>query len=139
MSAATETLWESSMKLKLMIVAFALAATPALAQQAGAPPAGPKPTVAQVQKVVQIISADKAKAALYCEVSKLDEQMALADEKKDTKKLEELSKRGDAMAQKLGPEYIALMTGLSQIDPDSPEGKSLGAALEPLDKACAGK
>jgi hypothetical protein len=37
-----------------------------------------KATVADTQKVVQIISVDKAKAAHFCEMIKLDEQIGKA-------------------------------------------------------------
>ena len=124
------------MNLKLVVAICVLAATPAFAQ---APPAGPKPTKADVQKVVQIVSSDKAKTATYCDMAKLDDQIAEADSKKDQKKVDELSKQADALGQKLGPEYVSLMTGLQQIDPSSAEGKDLSTALEALDKLCAKK
>jgi hypothetical protein len=43
----------------------------------------------------------------------------------------------DELATKLGPEYIALMNGLQDMDPDSEEGKEIGSTLEALDKLCA--
>jgi hypothetical protein len=124
------------MNLKLVVAICVLAATPAFAQ---APPAGPKPTKADVQKVVQIVSSDKAKTATYCDMAQLDDQIAEADSKKDQKKVDELSKQADALGQKLGPEYVSLMTGLQQVDPSSAEGKDLSTALEALDKLCAKK
>jgi hypothetical protein len=56
------------------------------------PPRGPKPTKADAEKVVKIISGDKAKIALYCDMTKLNDQITAADEKKDTKKVDELGK-----------------------------------------------
>jgi hypothetical protein len=41
------------------------------------------------------------------------------------------------MATKLGPEYVALMTRLDDIDPNSQEALEIGSALETLDKLCA--
>jgi hypothetical protein len=123
------------MNLKLVIAISALAAMPTVAHaQAGG---GPKPTKADAQKVVQIISSDKAKVATYCAIVKLGEQVDQAEQKKDQKKVEELGKQADAMGQKLGPEYVKLMTGLESVNPESKEGKELAAALEPLDKLCA--
>ncbi|MGP0094673.1 MAG: hypothetical protein ACLPKB_32690 [Xanthobacteraceae bacterium] len=121
------------MNLKLVVATCVLAATPAFAQS---PPAGPKPTKADVQKVVQIITSDKAKAATYCDMAKLDDQIAEAEDKKDQKKVDDLSKQADAMGQKLGPEYVSLMNGLQQVDPSSPEGKDFSTTLEALDKLC---
>jgi hypothetical protein len=39
----------------------------------------------------------------------------------------------------LGPEYVALMDGLQDIDPESDDGADIGAALAALDKLCAKK
>ena len=116
-----------------IVCALAVFVVPALALAQQNPA---KPTKADVQKVVQIISADKAKTATYCDLAKLEDQMAEADEKKDNKKLEELGKQADAMSQKLGPEYVKLMAWLEEVDPESKEGKDLSSALEGLDKLC---
>ena len=126
------------MNLKLVVVFSILATTCALAQQKGPPP-GPKPTKADVQKVVQMISADKVKTQTYCDLSKLSEEIGAADEKKDQKTVDTLSKQAEAMAAKLGPEYASLMDGLQQINPDSPEGKDFGTLLDGLDSQCAKK
>lgn len=126
------------MNLKLVIAAFALAAASAVAQaQPGPPPNAPKPTKAEAQKVVQIISGDKAKTQAYCQLAKLNDQMAAADQRKDQKALEALGKQADELSQKIGPEYVKLMDGLDQIDPDSSEGKQFDALLAPLDNLCS--
>ena len=52
-------------------------------------------------------------------------------------KIDELNKKMDEMATKLGPEYVALMTRLEDIDPNSKEALEIGSALETLDKSCA--
>jgi hypothetical protein len=129
------------MNLKLVATMFALAAMPTLAQsQQGAPPPNAaKPTLAQVQKVVQIISGDKTKTQQYCDMGKLNEQMIQAEQKNDTKSLEALGRHADDLAQKIGPEYIALMDGLALIDENSSEGKGFVAAFESLDKLCSKK
>ncbi|MFZ2066655.1 MAG: hypothetical protein WAV27_11805 [Xanthobacteraceae bacterium] len=126
------------MKLKLVIVAAALIAMSAFAQaqQGGAPPKVPKPTKADVQKVVQMIMADKAKVQAYCQLSKLNDQMAAAQEKKDQKKMDALANQADALVQKIGPEYEKLMEGLDQVDENSPDAKTFGDMFAPLDKQC---
>jgi hypothetical protein len=55
------------MKLKLIATIFAIAAIPALvhAQQGGPQP---KPTKADAQNVVQIITSDKVKTQAYCDI-----------------------------------------------------------------------
>jgi hypothetical protein len=119
-----------------MVAICLIAAFPsvALAQKGGA--AAAKPTKADIEKVVQIVSADKAKLKVYCDMSKLQEEAQKLDEKKDAKKLADIDKKLEAMGKKLGPEYVKLMQGLQSIDPNSAEGKELYAAFEPLDKMC---
>jgi len=119
--------------LKIAIAVSAFVVIPALAR------AQTPPTKADAQKVVQMITGDKAKMAAYCDIAKLEDQMAQLDEKKDQKKAEELSKQADTLGQKIGPDYVKLMAGLEQVDPDSKEGKDLSAVFEPLDKQCAKK
>ena len=128
------------MKLNLVIAVAAVAAMPIVALAQGAPPKGappPKPpTKAEVQKVVALISADKAKVKAYCDMGKLFEQMDQAEQKKDQKKMQDLGKQMEALAQKLGPEYINLTGAMESVDPESKDGKDLAAAWEPLDKQC---
>jgi len=125
------------MNLKLVIAISALVAIPALAQaQGGPPPDAPKPSKADVQKVVQIISADKAKTQTYCDLSKLNDAMMAADQKKDTKALDALGNQADTLIDKLGPEYSKMMDGMGNVDNDSAEGKEYQAILSGLDKLC---
>jgi ABC-type transporter Mla subunit MlaD len=128
------------MKLRLVAVITALVALPVLAhaQQGGPPPSNaPKPTKADVQKVVQIITNDKAKTQAYCDLNKLYDQMQTADQKNDSKTVETLGKQADALAGKLGPEYNNMMDGLDQVDPNSSEGKDFASILSKLDDLCS--
>jgi ABC-type transporter Mla subunit MlaD len=126
------------MKLKLIAAISALAAIPALAlaQQSG-PPKIPKPTKADAQNVVQIVTSDKVKTQAYCDLNKLYDQVEAAQQQTDTKTLEALSKQADALLHKLGPEYSKLMEGLEQVDPNSGEAKEFVSILSELDKSCA--
>ena len=128
------------MKLKLAAAIFALIAIPALAfgQQGSPPPKVPKPTKADVQKVAQIISSDKAKLQSYCDSKKLYDQMAAAYKKNDSKTADALSKQADALVSRLGPEYSKMMDGLEQVDQNSREGKEFMSILSGLDKLCTG-
>jgi hypothetical protein len=126
------------MNLKLVIAASFLAAMPAFAQgtMSGPPPkAAPKPTVAQVQKVLADISRDKAKVATYCQLNKVNQQMSQVDEK-DQKKMQTLGEQADALMQKLGPDYAKVMEGLDSVDENSAEGKQYAALFQPLDAQC---
>jgi hypothetical protein len=118
--------------LKLAAAFFALVAMPALAFGQKAP----KPTTADVQRVVQIISSDKAKSQAYCDSKKLYDQMAEAYKKNDSKTADALSKQADAFVSKLGPEYAKVMNGLQQVDPNSSEGKEFISMISGLDKLC---
>jgi hypothetical protein len=124
------------MNLKLIIAAAALAAMPAVAHAQAGAPAGPKPTKADAQKIVQVIKGDKAKLDAYCAIGKLGDQAAEAEQKKDQKKMEDLQKQADALAQKIGPDYVKFTAGMEALDPDSKDGKEIIAILEALDKSC---
>ena len=121
------------MKLKLVTAISALA-IPALAhaQQSGPQP---KPTKADAQNVVQIITGDKAKTQAYCDLNKLEDQVK-AVQQNDTKTVETLTKQAEALIDKLGPEYFKLMDGLERVDPKSNEAKEFMSILSELDKSC---
>ena len=127
------------MKLKLVAAISALAAIPALAhaQQGGPQPNIPKPTKADVQNVVQIISSDKAKTQAYCNLSKLYDQIEAAEQKNDSNTTQALTKQADALVANLGPEYPKMIEGLEQVDLTSGEGKEFLSILSGLDKLCA--
>jgi hypothetical protein len=126
------------MKLKLVAAISVLAAIPALAhaQKGGPQPKVPKPTKADAQNVVQIITSDKVKTQAYCDLTKLEDQVTAANQKNDTKTLEALTKQAEALVDKLGPEYFKLMDGLEQVDPQSSEAKEFMSIFSELDKRC---
>ena len=129
------------MTFKLVLAISALAAMPAFAelQQGGTQPNAPKPTLGQVQQVVQIISSNKTKLQQYCDIVKLDQQIAEAHRRNDTTTLEVLIKQSDDLAEQIGPEYVTMLQGLSQIEENSSDGVQIVAALDALDKLCATK
>jgi peptidoglycan hydrolase CwlO-like protein len=123
------------MNLKLIVGILLIAAVPAVAQTQ-------KPNVAKVtkagaQKVIKTISSDKGKNQTYCDIGKLGAQIDEAEQKKDMKKIDELNQKMEELAAKLGPEYVSLMDGLQDIDPDSKDAQEIGSMLEALDKSCA--
>jgi hypothetical protein len=122
------------MKLKFVAAISALA-IPALAHTQQSSPQ-PKPTKADAQNVVQIITSDKVKTEAYCDLNKLKDQVKAAAQKNDTA-LEALSKQAETLvASKLGPEYFKLMDGLEQVDPNSSEAKEFMSILSELDQRC---
>ena len=126
------------MNLKLVMAVSLFAAVPmiAYAQNNDSAEKAPKPTLADAQKLAQMISSDKAKLKAYCDMGKLQEQMEQADQKKDDKALEALSAKLDSLTQQIGPEYVKVMEGLEEIDPDFAEGKRFDAVFDFLTKQC---
>ena len=122
------------MRLKLVVAISALA-IPALAHAQRSGPQ-PKPTKADAQNVVQIITSDKVKTQAYCDFTQLEGQVKAADQKNDTETLEALSKQAQLLIDKLGPEYFKLMDGLEKVDPKSSEAKEFMSILSELDKSC---
>ena len=138
------------MTLRLIVTVLAILAMPVCGQAqspnppkpskaakpAKAAPVPPTTPAAAAQKVVKTISSDKAKTQSYCEIGKLGSQIEDAEQKKDLGRIDELNKKMDETATKLGPEYVALMATLEGIDPTSKEALEIGSALEALDKLC---
>jgi hypothetical protein len=122
------------MNLKLIVAILVIAAVPVCAQ-AQKPSAVTK---ADAQKVHNIISGDKAKTQTYCDIAKLDDQIDEAEEKKDTKRADELYQKKDELAKKLGPEYVDLRDGLQDINPNSQVGQEIGSMFTALDRLCGG-
>ena len=100
-------------------------------------PSAAKVTNAEAQKVLKIISGDKAKTQTYCDILNLGVQIEEADQSKDAKKADELIQKIDELTKKLGPEYLALVDGLQDVDMESEDGQQIGSMLEALDRLCA--
>jgi hypothetical protein len=115
----------------MMIVAIlVISAVPVCAQ--GQQPSAVK-LRADAQNVVKIISGDKLKTQTYCEIAELSDQI---DQEEDPTKAEELSQKRDQLERKLGSEFVALVGGLKDIDPNSQDGQEIGSILQELDKFC---
>jgi mevalonate kinase len=122
------------MNLKLIVAILAIAVVSVCAQ-------AQQPSVAKVktdvQNVVKIISGDKAKTETYCQIDELSDQVTQAAQKKDDKKVEELSRKIDELEGTLGPEYVALVKELEEVDPNSLDGQEISSAIDALDRLCA--
>jgi hypothetical protein len=84
---------------------------------------------------VKIISGDKAKTQAYCDIVKLSSE--IEETEPNSNKANELYQRMDELSARLGPEYIALVGGLQDMDQESEDGKEITSTLETLDKLCA--
>jgi hypothetical protein len=95
-----------------------------------------KPTKADAQNVVQIITSDKAKTQAYCDLGKIFDQIQVAREKNDSNTVQALDKQLLPLVDKLGPEYVKVIEGMDQVDLTSNEGVELLSILSELDKRC---
>jgi hypothetical protein len=80
---------------RLLTVAILLISTVPLFAQ------GQQPNVAKLkadaQKVVSVISGDKAKTQTYCQIAKISKQVDQAAQEKDTKKAEGMNWRNNSV------------------------------------------
>ena len=123
---------DSPVSVKIFVAILLIAAVPAYAQAQ----TRSTPKVGDAQKVVTIISGDKAKIQAYCDIKKLSEQIDEASAKKDDKTVAELSQKIDTLEKTLGPEYVALLDGLEDIVGNDLLGAEFMAAIASLDILC---
>jgi hypothetical protein len=118
---------------RLLIVAILLIATAPLYAQA-------QPDVAKLkadaQKVVSIISGDKAKTQTFCQMEILGNQIDETILKQDTKKAAELAQKLTELEKNLGPEYLALVESLRNMDLTSRDGQEIMLTFDKLDESC---
>jgi hypothetical protein len=122
--------------LRLIVTILVIAAAPICAQ--AQKPTPTKVTKADAQRVLRIISSDKVKTRIYCEMAELGNQMEQANETGDSKEFNALFQRMYELGKKLGSEYAALIDGLQDIDPESEVGQEISSTLDALDNLCGG-
>jgi hypothetical protein len=127
--------WHNGNLRVILTTFFLIAAVPCVQAQTSAPP---QVTKSDAQKVFKIISGDKAKTRVYCQMARLGHQMEQANETGDSKKFDALFQRMYELGKKLGPEYAALVDGLQDIDPQSEVGQEISSTLDALDNLCGG-
>jgi uncharacterized membrane-anchored protein len=122
---------------RLLTVAILLISTVSLFAQ------GQQPNVAKLkadaQKVVSVISGDKAKTQAYCQIAKISQQVDQAAREKDRKKAEELVQKINELEKQLGPEYLALVNALfnnNNIDLNSEDFEEIVSMFDRFDEAC---
>jgi hypothetical protein len=119
---------------RLLIVGILLVMAVPLYAQAQQPDAAK--LKADAQKVVSIIKGDKAKTQTYCQVSDIAKQIDEAVQEKDRRKAEELSQKLTESETHLGPEYLALVESLRNMDLTSKEGQEIVSTFDKLDESC---
>jgi hypothetical protein len=119
---------------QLLIVAILVMSTvPLYAQGQQADAAKLK---ADAQKVVSIISGDKAKTQTFCQMEILGNQIDEAILKQDTKRAAELAPKLTELEKNLGPEYLALVESLRSMDLTSKDGQEIMLTFDKLDDFC---
>ena len=121
------------MNVKVVVAILLIAAVPVCAQ---AQSTSVQSEQDDARKVVTIITGDKAKTKTYCDILKLSQQIGQAYEKDDHKMVDELSHKIDKLEETLGPEYLALVDGLQDIDPESEVGQEIRSIFGALDGLC---
>ena len=123
---------------QLLTVAILLISTVPLFAQ------GQQPNVAKLkadaQKVVSVISGDKAKTQTYCQIAKISKQVDQAAQNKDTKKAEGLVQKINELEKQLGPEYLALVDALfnnNNVDINSEDFEEIVSMFDRFDEACS--
>ena len=116
---------------RLLILGILIISTAPLFAQAQ------EPNAAELaQKVVSIISGDKAKTQTYCQILDFSDELDQADQQKDREKAEELSQKINELQKKLGSEYLALLKVTEHVDPNSKDGQEIVSNLVKLDNSC---
>jgi hypothetical protein len=116
---------------RLLIVAILIIGTLRLYAQSQ------QPNAAELaQKVVGIIAGDKTKTHTYCQVVDLSDELDQVDQKKESKKAEDLSHKINELQKNLGPEYLALLEALKDVDPNSKDGQEIVSIYDKVDSSC---
>ena len=96
-----------------------------------------QPNAAELaQKVVGVIAGNKTKTQTYCQVLDLSDELDQVDQKKESEKAENLSQKINELQKNLGPEYLALLEALKNVDPNSKDGQEIVSIFDKLDSSC---
>ena len=104
---------------------------PALAIGSG-PVAEASPQIQAAITAIEKIPADTAKFATYCNL--LGEMASLPDD--DSAKYEALEGQLDKIIESYGSDVSNAWDTLSEVDPDSDDGKAAAAAFEAMEAKC---
>jgi hypothetical protein len=121
------------MKLIFIVAILVIATLPLYAQAQQPDMAKLK---ADAQKVVSIIKGDKGKTQAYCQIADLGERMDQAVKERDKKKFEELAQRIKEGEKQLGPEYLALIDVVRDMDQNSKDVEEIASMFDKLDESC---
>jgi hypothetical protein len=119
---------------RLLIVGILIISTMPLSAQGQQPEAAK--LKADAQKVITIISGDKAKTQSYCQIAIVGEQMNEAAQAKDKKKFDELAQKLPELEKNLGPEYLGLVESLGKMNLPPKDGQEIVSMFDKLEDSC---
>jgi hypothetical protein len=122
------------MKVKVVVAILLIVSVPVYAQAQS--PSAAKLSKGDAEKVVTIISGDKAKTKTYCDMEKLAKEIEEAHKKKDGKTITESYQKIETLEKTLGPEYAALIDGLQDIAKDEELEAEFLSAVAALNRLC---
>ena len=96
----------------------------------------PRPTLADVQRLAEMITNDESKLRAYCELGKLHDETRQAVDYNDTDAIAAVTDKTNAFERQLGPEYDKVLNAIDQIDFSSDEGQRIAAAFYSLQQKC---
>jgi hypothetical protein len=121
------------MRTPLIVAILLISTSPLYAQ-------GQQPNTVQLkadpQKVVTIIKGNKTKTQTFCQAGDVAKQIDEAVSVKDRKKTEELSQKLTKLETNLGPEYVALIESLRDVNLTSEDAQEIMSAFDTLDQSC---
>jgi hypothetical protein len=126
------------MYVKLVVAILLIASAPVCAQAQN--PGTAKVSEGDAQKAATISSSDKVKTKTFCNIQKLAGQIQKAqkaNEKKDSKTLDQMLQKIETMEKTLGPEYIALIEGIQDIVEKDELRAEFSSAFVALVRLCA--
>jgi len=59
-----------------------------------------------------------------------------AEEGNDTKAVDALAAKAEALGRQIGPEYVRIVEGLDEVGPNSAEGQKFAAVFDTLHEKC---
>ena len=110
------------MNLKLIVGSLVIATAPGWAAAQSAI------TNQDAQQLVETISGDQDKAQAYCDIMKLDDQIAQANERGAG--TDELKQQLKGLEEKLGVEWSTLITAYRDVDLNTRAGLETAAVLQ---------
>jgi hypothetical protein len=114
---------------------FSITAVAAIAQDEPVDQA-PKPSLADVRHLAEVITSEKSKLRAYCDLGEIHDQMQQALDDQDANAIDALIARADALEKQLGSEFDEVIEGLGQIDFNTAQGQQIADVFKAVQEKC---